>query len=106
MSEQSRAKPRVAVVFGGRSSEHSVSCVTAGSVLDAIDREQYDVVPIGIAADGRWVLESGDTKELRFSGPDALPAVDGDRASVALVRESGAADLVVHEASRPPETLG
>ena len=37
-----------------------ISCVTAGSVLAAIDRERYDVVPIGIATDGRWVLESGD----------------------------------------------
>ena len=53
-------KKRVAVVFGGRSSEHAISCVTAGSVLQAIDRTAYDVVPIGIATDGRWVLESGD----------------------------------------------
>ena len=58
-------KPRVAIVFGGRSSEHAISCVTAGSVLDAIDRDVYDVVPVGIATDGRWVLESGDTERLR-----------------------------------------
>ncbi|MFM6849438.1 MAG: D-alanine--D-alanine ligase A, partial [Terrabacter sp.] len=45
-------KPRVAVVFGGRSSEHGISCVTAGSVLAAIDRDAYDVVPVGIATDG------------------------------------------------------
>ena len=57
-------KPRVAVVFGGRSSEHAISCVTAGSVLQAIDRSAYDVVPIGIATDGRWVLESGDLERL------------------------------------------
>jgi D-alanine-D-alanine ligase len=50
------ARPRVAVLFGGRSSEHAISCVTAGSVLQAIDRERYDVVPIGIAKDGRGVL--------------------------------------------------
>ncbi|MGI8524560.1 MAG: D-alanine--D-alanine ligase family protein [Nocardioides sp.] len=106
MSEPRPAKPRVAVVFGGRSSEHAVSCVTAGSVLDAIDRERYDVVPIGISTDGRWVLESGDTSQLQFTGPESLPSVDGDRASVALLRESRATDLVVHEASRPPETLG
>ena len=53
----SQPKKRVAVVFGGRSSEHAISCVTAGSVLKAIDRTAYDVVPIGIATDGRWVLE-------------------------------------------------
>jgi D-alanine-D-alanine ligase len=99
-------KPRVAIVFGGRSSEHAISCVTAGSVLDAIDRTAYDVVPIGIAPDGRWVLESGDTERLRIKGPGELPAVDGDRAAIALLREAGTTDLVVHEPSRPPQTLG
>jgi D-alanine-D-alanine ligase len=99
-------KPRVAVVFGGRSSEHAISCVTAGSVLEAIDRSAYDVVPVGIAPDGRWVLESGDTDRLRIQGRDRLPSVDGDRAAVALLREHGGTDLVVHEPSRPPQTLG
>ena len=47
--DKTARKPRVAVVFGGRSSEHGISCVTAGSVLSAIDREAYDVVPVGIA---------------------------------------------------------
>src|SRR3954447_25024253 len=99
MSEPARdqRKPRVAIVFGGRSSEHAISCVTAGSVLDAIDRAVYDVVPIGIAPDGRWVLESGDTARLQITGPDQLPSVDGERASVALLREAGSTDLVVHE---------
>src|SRR3954466_13988240 len=53
-------KPRVAVVFGGRSSEHGVSVVTAASVLRAIDRSKYDVLPIGITTDGRWALTSDD----------------------------------------------
>ena len=105
MNEPSR-KPRVAVVFGGRSSEHAISCVTAGSVLEAVDREVYDVVPIGIATDGRWVLESGDTDRLRIEGPGRLPSVDGDRASVTLTRATGATDLVVSEPSEPPRTLG
>jgi D-alanine-D-alanine ligase len=99
-------KPRVAVVFGGRSSEHAISCVTAGSVLEAIDRSAYDVVPIGIAPDGRWVLESGDTDRLQIKGPDQLPSVDGDRAAIALLREAASTDLVVHEQSQPPQTLG
>jgi D-alanine-D-alanine ligase len=99
-------KPRVAVVFGGRSSEHAVSCVTAGSVLAAIDRDAYDVVPIGIATDGRWVLESGDPERLRIEGPDRLPSVDPERASVALERVESGADLVVTEPSSPPRTLG
>ncbi len=53
-------RPTVAVVFGGRSSEHGVSCVTAGGVLGAIDRERWDVVAIGITRDGRWTLQSDD----------------------------------------------
>jgi D-alanine-D-alanine ligase len=108
MSEPPRdtRKPRVAIVFGGRSSEHAISCVTAGSVLEAIDRSSYDVVPIGIAPDGRWVLESGDTDRLQIKGPDQLPSVDGDRAAIALLREAGSTDLVVHEPAQPPQTLG
>jgi D-alanine-D-alanine ligase len=102
-------KPRVAVVFGGRSSEHAISCVTAGSVLPAIDRDQYDVVPVGIARDGRWVLESGEVDRLRIregAGEDRLPSVDGDRASVTLARDVDSTDLVVTEPSAPPRTLG
>ncbi|HWU20916.1 MAG TPA: D-alanine--D-alanine ligase family protein [Nocardioides sp.] len=75
---------RVALVFGGRSTEHAISCVTAGSVLAAIDREKYDVVPIGIASDGRWVLEADDPDKYVLGGPRQLPAVDGDRTPVAL----------------------
>ena len=63
-------RPRVAVLFGGRSSEHAISCVTAGSVLQAIDRERYDVVPVGIARDGRWVLESADPARLVIGTDD------------------------------------
>ena len=73
MSEQ--RKTRVAVVFGGRSAEHAVSCASAGLVLSAIDRDRYDVVPIGIARDGRWVLTSGDPARLALGGP-ALPSVE------------------------------
>ena len=99
-------KPRVAVVFGGRSSEHGISCVTAGSVLQAIDREAYDVVPIGIATDGRWVLESGDPERLRIENAEKLPAVDGARAAISLAQDSHSTDLVVTEPSQPPHTLG
>ena len=107
MSSTEQRKPRVAVVFGGRSEEHGISCVTAGSVLAAIDRATYDVVPIGIATDGRWVLESGDPERLRITGhDDPLPEVDGERAGIALERVAAGADLVVSEPSAPPRTLG
>jgi D-alanine-D-alanine ligase len=56
-------KTKVAVVFGGRSTEHGVSCVSAGSVLQGLDRDQFDIVPIGLTRDGRWVLTAGDPAE-------------------------------------------
>ena len=48
-------KLRVGILFGGRSGEHEVSLLSAASVLNAIDKEKYDVVPIGITKDGRWL---------------------------------------------------
>lgn len=54
---------RVGVVFGGRSAEHEVSLVSAASVMEALDRSKYEVLPIGIAPDGRW-LASGDALKL------------------------------------------
>lgn len=104
--ESSPNRPRVAVVFGGRSSEHAISCVTAGSVLKAIDPERYDVVPVGITADGRWVLESGDPERLALTSADRLPEVDASRATVALSNEDGSSRLVVHEPTSVPRTLG
>jgi len=72
---------RVAVIFGGRSSEHSVSCVTAGSVIAALDPDRYEVVPVGITAEGRWV--SADTHTLVMRGRE-LPTVVSRGDSVAL----------------------
>lgn len=99
-------KPRVAVVFGGRSGEHAISCVTAGSVLAAIDRSTYDVIPVGITPEGRWVLESGDPDRLRLDGPDGLPTVDATRPGVALAQAESGTDLIVSEAGAPPSVLG
>ncbi|MGH8963069.1 MAG: D-alanine--D-alanine ligase family protein [Jatrophihabitantaceae bacterium] len=52
-------RTRVAVVYGGRSSEHGISVVSAGSVIAALDPEKYEVVPIGITPAGGWVLTDG-----------------------------------------------
>ena len=104
--EQQTRKPRIAVVFGGRSSEHAVSCATAGSVLQAIDADRYDVVPVGITQDGRWVLESADPGRLAITDGDKLPEVDGSRATVALAQQDSGSELVVHEPSAVPRTLG
>jgi D-alanine-D-alanine ligase len=99
-------KPRVAVVFGGRSGEHSISCVTAGSVLQAIDPERYDVVPVGITRDGRWVLESGEPERLSITSADKLPEVDPSRESLSLRGEEHSSELVVQEPGSVPRTLG
>jgi D-alanine-D-alanine ligase len=99
-------KPRIAVVFGGRSSEHAISCVTAGSVLKAIDRDRYDVVPVGIATDGRWVLESGDPERLAITSADKLPEVDPTRSAVSLANGATSSQLMVSEPSSVPQTLG
>ncbi|TDE32258.1 D-alanine--D-alanine ligase family protein [Actinomadura sp. 6K520] len=102
MSQDS--KIRVAVVFGGRSSEHAISCVTAGAVMAAIDRDRYEVVPIGIARDGRWVLPPADLP-LAIEG-GRLPEVTGAGGVLALPFDPGNRGLLVVEPGRVPETLG
>jgi D-alanine-D-alanine ligase len=101
MSTQDR-KPRVAVVFGGRSSEHSISCVSAGSVIAALDPERYDVVPIGISTDGRWVLESAEPGHLAIGPAGELPEVTGTREVVL----DASTELVVSDPGEVPTTLG
>ena len=98
-------RTRVALVFGGRSSEHAVSCATAASVLEALDRDRYDVVPVGIAKDGHWVLAPDDPQALRLA-PGHVPEVDTDAASVIVPTSATDRTLVVHEAGQPPRTLG
>jgi D-alanine-D-alanine ligase len=99
-------RARVAVVFGGRSSEHAISCVSAGSVIAALDPEKYDVIPIGITPDGRWVLESTEAGRLALGPSGELPEVTGDR-EIALRSSAGSsADLVVQDAGDVPTSLG
>jgi D-alanine-D-alanine ligase len=57
-------KKRIAVIFGGQSSEHEVSRVSAQSVVENIDRDKYDVVMIGITRDGRWLNYDGPVEKL------------------------------------------
>ncbi len=64
---------RLVVLFGGRSAEHEVSCTTAVNVLQALDPERYDVVPVGVTHEGRWVLAEDAAKVLAAGGPSALP---------------------------------
>ncbi|AVH56284.1 MULTISPECIES: D-alanine--D-alanine ligase family protein [Streptomyces] len=85
--EQPPRKPRVAVVFGGRSSEHGISVVTAGAVLSAIDRTKYDVLPIGITQDGRWALTA--------DAPERMAIIDRQQPSVEQLAESSEGGVVL-----------
>jgi D-alanine-D-alanine ligase len=76
-------KIRVGILFGGRSGEHEVSLLSAASVFNAIDKDKYEVVPIGITKEGRWVTAADaerllhgkfeDNKHLRAGDPEATP---------------------------------
>jgi D-alanine-D-alanine ligase len=62
------------VVFGGQGPEHAISCMGAGTVLATLDRDRYEVVPVGILPDGRWVLTRDEPERLAISGR-TLPSV-------------------------------
>ena len=95
-------KLRVGVLFGGRSGEHEVSLLSAASVLKAIDKEKYEVVPIGITKEGRW-LTAGDAERLLQGKPEEesrhLRAGDPEATPGAAVLARGEAVVV------PPEPV-
>ncbi|HEY7720775.1 MAG TPA: D-alanine--D-alanine ligase family protein [Pedococcus sp.] len=98
-------KTRVALVFGGRSSEHAVSCATAAGVMRAIDREAYDVIPIGIARDGHWVLSDGDPARLELTAGHT-PEVSSSDAGVVVPLGTSDRSLTVQEPGQVPRSLG
>ena len=99
-------KPRVAIVFGGRSSEHAVSCATAAGVMRAIDRDAYDVIPIGISREGHWVLSDGDPSRLELTAT-ATPEVAADSgAGVVVPLATTNRTLTTFEAQEIPRDLG
>ncbi|CAM3766386.1 D-alanine--D-alanine ligase family protein [Kibdelosporangium persicum] len=95
----SEPKIRVAVVFGGRSTEHAISCVSAASVLATVDTDRFDVLPIGITPEGAWVLAPG-ASTLAIEG-DALPSVTSGTELVLA-----GAHVVMLEKTRAGEVLG
>ncbi|MFF5500346.1 D-alanine--D-alanine ligase family protein [Streptomyces roseolus] len=111
MSEntQSPRKPRVAVVFGGRSSEHAISVVTAGAVLKAIDRTKYDVLPIGITREGRWALTADAPERMAIaerSLPDVAQLAESATGGVVLPVDPASREVVLHEPGSLPQALG
>lgn len=97
-------RPVVAVLFGGRSSEHSISCLSAASVLAAIDRNDYDVVAVAIARDGRMFVHSGDPASLAKVG-DQLPEVTATGQQVLLSTDPTIRGFVAVDGSALPEAL-
>jgi len=97
-------KTRVAVVFGGRSTEHAISCVSAGSVLAHLDRERFEVVPVGITIDGAWVLGADDPTALRIRDRE-LPSVARTGAAVALPGDPTRGGLLHLESERAGEVF-
>ena len=95
-------KLRVGILFGGRSGEHEVSLLSAASVLNAIDKQKYDVVPIGITKEGRWLTESHAERLLRgeaagaasSQNPHHLRAGDPETTPGAVVLAKGEAVIV------------
>src|SRR6202790_5344565 len=96
------SKIRVGILFGGRSGEHEVSLLSAASVLNAIDKDKYEVVPIGITKDGRW-LTAGDAENLLQGKlviePRHLRAGDPELTQAAAVLARGESVVV------PPEPV-
>jgi len=93
-----KKKLRVGVLFGGRSGEHEVSLLSAASVLNAIDRTRYEVVPIGITKQGRWVV-SGDAERLLAgdfpdTGSSTLRAGDPQHTAPAALLAKGQGVIV------------
>jgi D-alanine-D-alanine ligase len=85
----------VAVVFGGRSTEHAISCVSAGSVLAALDPDEFEVVPVGITREGRWVLTAGDVSVLAIQGRRLPEITDGSGRAVVLAPDPTSRDVAV-----------
>jgi len=97
-------KLRVAVVFGGRSSEHAISCVSAGSVLRHLDRTRFEVIPVGIGADGAWVLGTDEPAELTIRDR-RLPAVDSAGTALVLPGDPTRRQLVRITGNRAGDVL-
>ncbi|WP_328343773.1 D-alanine--D-alanine ligase family protein [Streptomyces violaceus] len=107
--EQPPRKPRVAVVFGGRSSEHGISVVTAGAVLKAIDRSKYDVLPIGITQDGRWALTADEPERMAIVDrrpPSVDTLAESEEGGVILSVDPANREVVYSEPGSVPKALG
>ncbi len=98
------APTTVAVLFGGRSSEHEISCVTAGGIMDVVDRSVYEIVPVGITKDGAFTLQPDDPAQLAIRD-GALPTVPDNGTRVAFPTSPATNELVVSHPDGSVTTL-
>ncbi|WP_006242206.1 D-alanine--D-alanine ligase family protein [Mycolicibacterium tusciae] len=100
------ARVRVAVVYGGRSSEHAISCVSAGSILRNLDPERFEVVAVGITPEGAWMLTDARPDALAIS-EGRLPQVTGASGKeLALAADPGRSGELLSLGRGAPEVLG
>ncbi|WP_375431944.1 D-alanine--D-alanine ligase family protein [uncultured Friedmanniella sp.] len=92
-------RTRVAVVFGGTSGEHGVSCLTAAGVLGALDPARYEVLGIGITRSGRWVLVDNATLAGLQVVDGRLPELSEDAADAVLLRDGAGTELATRPAA-------
>ncbi|MGH1548439.1 D-alanine--D-alanine ligase family protein [Leifsonia poae] len=98
-------KVAVALLFGGRSSEHSISCATAAGVLEAIDRDRYDVIPVGITHEGAFTLQPDDAARFALNA-EKLPEVDDNGTRILWPDSVATKELTVVEADGTRRSLG
>ncbi|HYN95089.1 MAG TPA: D-alanine--D-alanine ligase family protein [Pilimelia sp.] len=98
-------KTRVAVVFGGRSTEHAISCVSAGSILAALDPDEFEVVPVGITRAGRWVLASGELAQLAIVDRRLPEVTPGAGVAVVLPADPTGNGMLVLDPADGPRAL-
>lgn len=103
-SQNTGARTRVLLLFGGRSGEHAVSCATAAGIMRAIDTARYDVVPVGITPQGQWVQVSSDPANWEIKDGQ-LPQVEAGTADVVLPFTTGDDTLRVLAPDTLPRTL-
>ena len=90
-----KKKLRIGILFGGRSGEHEVSLLSAASVLKAIDKKKYDVVPIGITKQGQWVMAADAQRLLEGDAHQSLPTSAGDPHATAPAKVIAQGEAVI-----------
>ncbi len=99
------SKQTVAILFGGRSSEHTISCATAGGVLEAIDRDKYDVIPVGITREGAFTLEQDKASKFAMD-PAKMPQVKDNGTRILWPQSTASRELRYLDKAGEVHSLG